>query len=182
MQLGETPSLSALGFQEENIAAVVDTLLALNFSNPVPLHAAGISKLLKDALDGVRPSRPPKVDFNAENAPIAAMSHLSACPDPRLKEVLGTFITHLHKAITKLEVSPSEWTHGIDFLTRVGQACNSKRQEFVLLSDILGISALVDALEQVRTPPKATPSTVLGPFHLAGILYTEIYIIYLYIL
>ncbi|WP_375000843.1 dioxygenase [Aeromicrobium sp. CTD01-1L150] len=87
--------------------------------------------------------------------------------DPRLQEVMASLVRHLHSFVAEVGLSQHEWDTAIDTLTRIGQLCSEERQEFILLSDILGVSMLVDALENQRPEP-ATQSTVLGPFHVAG--------------
>ncbi|WP_246245147.1 dioxygenase family protein [Amycolatopsis pithecellobii] len=87
--------------------------------------------------------------------------------DPRLATVLTSLVTHLHAFAKEVQLTQDEWGTAIDFLTRTGQLCSAERQEFILLSDILGFSMLVDAINH-RRPPGATENTVLGPFHVAG--------------
>jgi len=83
--------------------------------------------------------------------------------DPRQKLIFKSLITHLHQFITETNITTEEWTNSIQFLTRVGQTCTPIRQEFILLSDVLGVSALVDALNN-PVVKGATESSVLGPF------------------
>jgi protocatechuate 3,4-dioxygenase beta subunit len=87
--------------------------------------------------------------------------------DARLKAVMGSLVKHLHAFIKDVHLTQREWEVAIDFLTRTGQICSEERQEFILLSDTLGVSMLVDAINH-RRPPGATENTVLGPFHVAG--------------
>lgn len=87
--------------------------------------------------------------------------------DPRLREVMACLVRHLHAFAKEIALRPEEWEYAIDFLTRTGQACTGERQEFILLSDTLGLSMLVDAINN-RRPAGATENTVLGPFHVAG--------------
>jgi hydroxyquinol 1,2-dioxygenase len=86
-------------------------------------------------------------------------------PDPRLRKIMTSLITHLHAWIRDIEPTEAEWITAIDFLTRTGQLCTDKRQEFILLSDTLGVSMLVDSINH-RLSGKATPTTVTGPFHI----------------
>jgi len=88
---------------------------------------------------------------------------LELTPDPRLKFLMMNLVKHMHQFVNETSVTTEEWMNTIKFLTRTGQTCTSIRQEFILLSDVLGISALVDAL---NNPPieGATESSVLGPF------------------
>ncbi|MCP1603126.1 intradiol ring-cleavage dioxygenase [Pseudomonas citronellolis] len=84
--------------------------------------------------------------------------------DPRLHTVMASLVEHLHSFVREVELTEAEWELAIDFLTRTGQLCSDRRQEFILLSDTLGVSMLVDAINH-RRPPGATESTVFGPFH-----------------
>jgi catechol 1,2-dioxygenase len=86
-------------------------------------------------------------------------------PEPRLRELLAALIDHLHAFAAETRLTPGEWQAGIEFLTATGQKCDSQRQEFILLSDVLGLSSLVEELSAV---PGATEPTVLGPFYLPG--------------
>ncbi len=83
----------------------------------------------------------------------------------RLREILGSLVEHLHAFAEDVKLSNDELAIGVDFLTRTGQQCDDTRQEFVLLSDILGLSMLVDSIDNDRGN-EATESTVLGPFHM----------------
>ena len=86
-------------------------------------------------------------------------------PDPRTREIMTSLITHLHAWVREIEPTEAEWFTAIDFLTRTGKLCTDKRQEFILLSDTLGVSMLVDAINH-RFSTTATPTTVTGPFHI----------------
>jgi protocatechuate 3,4-dioxygenase beta subunit len=92
---------------------------------------------------------------------------LAACPDPRLREVLGGLIRNLHRFAAETSLTEAEWMAGIRFLTDVGHTCTDQRQEFILLSDTLGLSMLVDLINH-RAGSSATESTVLGPFYVPG--------------
>jgi protocatechuate 3,4-dioxygenase beta subunit len=84
--------------------------------------------------------------------------------EPRLREVMTLLIRHLHAFVREAALTHDEWRAGIDFLTRAGQMCSESRQEFILLSDILGVSMLVDAISN-DAGEGITDSTVLGPFY-----------------
>jgi catechol 1,2-dioxygenase len=84
--------------------------------------------------------------------------------DPRLREVMAIVVEHLHAAIKEARITSDEWMKAIRFLTEVGHTCSEWRQEFILLSDVLGVSMLVDALNH-RRPEGSTENTVLGPFY-----------------
>lgn len=87
--------------------------------------------------------------------------------NPRLKQLMASLVRHLHDFIKDVQLTQEEWEIAIDFLTKTGQICNAERQEFVMLSDTLGVSMLVDTINN-RRPSGATENTVLGPFHVAG--------------
>lgn len=86
---------------------------------------------------------------------------------PRFREVMAILVEHLHAAVKEARLTPEEWLAGIEFLTETGHMCTDWRQEFILLSDVLGVSMLVDALNHDR-PEGSTENTVLGPFYVAG--------------
>jgi protocatechuate 3,4-dioxygenase beta subunit len=94
----------------------------------------------------------------------AVLASVSPSADPRLRRIYASLITHLHAFAREVELTPDEWSAGIAFLTATGQACDTIRQEFILLSDTCGLSTLVDALAN-RKSGGATESTVIGPFH-----------------
>jgi len=92
---------------------------------------------------------------------------IGAAPDPRFREIMQSLVRHLHGFVREVGLTQDEWRRAIDFLTATGQKCDAKRQEFILLSDTLGVSMLVDAVNH-RTQRGATQTTVLGPFHVDG--------------
>ena len=91
-------------------------------------------------------------------------ARMGADINPRLRAVMAALVKHLHAAVKEVEPTHEEWLEAIKFLTATGQMCNEWRQEYILLSDILGVSMLVDAINN-RRPSGATPNTILGPFH-----------------
>jgi hydroxyquinol 1,2-dioxygenase len=97
----------------------------------------------------------------------AVLARLQRAEDPRLKAVMTALIRHLHAFVREVELTEAEWLQGINFLTATGQTCDADRQEYILLSDVLGVSMLVDALNH-KKPTGATESTVLGPFYIEG--------------
>ncbi|WP_329544147.1 intradiol ring-cleavage dioxygenase [Streptomyces sp. NBC_01356] len=90
---------------------------------------------------------------------------LQRTADPRLRELLSALTRHLHAFVRETEPTMAEWERAIGFLTATGQMCTDTRQEFILLSDVLGVSMLVETINGHRDPG-ATESTVLGPFHM----------------
>jgi catechol 1,2-dioxygenase len=103
-------------------------------------------------------------DFTEETAAEAVIESFGAQTDPRLREVLTALVQHLHAFARDVELTIPEWEQAIDFLTRTGQKCDDDRQEFILLSDVLGLSMLTETISN-RKFGVATESTVLGPFH-----------------
>jgi len=94
-----------------------------------------------------------------------AVGSLAGTADPRLRELLAGLIRHLHAFARETRLTQEEWEKAVAFLTRTGQTCTDTRQEFILLSDVLGLSMLVETLNGDRAAG-ATESTVLGPFHM----------------
>ena len=103
-------------------------------------------------------------DFTEETAAAAVIDSFAATPDDRLKTILTSLVTHLHGFVRDVELTIPEWERAIDFLTRTGQKCDEERQEFILLSDVLGVSMLVETITN-RKSGDETEATVLGPFH-----------------
>jgi hydroxyquinol 1,2-dioxygenase len=93
-----------------------------------------------------------------------ARGRWSNIPDPRLREIMTALVKHVHAFVHEIEPTQAEWATAIDWLTRTGKMCSDKRQEFILFSDVLGVSMLVDAINN-RLANGATPTTVEGPFH-----------------
>jgi hydroxyquinol 1,2-dioxygenase len=103
-------------------------------------------------------------NIDQHNITQAVIARLSNCENPRLKEVLSSLVTHLHDFVRETRLTEGEWMQGIQFLTDTGHMCSGQRQEFILLSDTLGVSMLTVALNQAR-PAGSTEATVFGPFH-----------------
>jgi hydroxyquinol 1,2-dioxygenase len=93
------------------------------------------------------------------------MGYMGDDVNPRLKEVMSSLVTHLHAFAKEVELTHAEWETGIDFMERTGDISDAERHEFVLLSDVLGLSSLVDL---INSKPGGTSSSVLGPFHISG--------------
>ncbi len=107
------------------------------------------------------------VNKTPENLTEAVLARLEGATDARLKTVMDNLVRHLHAFVRETELTEAEWFTAIEFLTAAGQKCDDKRQEFILLSDTLGVSMLVDSINH-RKPAGATESTVLGPFYVYG--------------
>ena len=172
--VGGPTSLDRLGMAQADLPEAARLAVATPYPNPRELTYQGIESLLQDAWRGRRPAVPAVQAPPALGAPAdlerlteQVVASFADAPDPRVGQLLGDLVRHLHHFVTSNDVTESEWQHAIDFLTRTGQICTSTRQEFVLLSDTLGVSSIVDLLTNSRTP-ETTPSAVLGPFYTDG--------------
>jgi hydroxyquinol 1,2-dioxygenase len=105
--------------------------------------------------------------FNEDTLTDAVVARLKKTKNPRLRQIMGAAVKHLHAFAREVKLTEEEWFEGIKFLTAVGQKCDDKRQEFILLSDVLGLSMMIVALNH-KTAPGATEATVLGPFFAHG--------------
>ncbi|MEJ8823193.1 intradiol ring-cleavage dioxygenase [Variovorax humicola] len=106
-------------------------------------------------------------NINEDTITGAVLDRLADTPDPRLKEIMSALVRHLHDFAREVKLTEHEWMQGIEFLTATGQKCDDKRQEFILLSDTLGLSMLTVALNHSKSA-QATEATVFGPFHVPG--------------
>src|ERR1700756_2322731 len=93
-----------------------------------------------------------------------ALQRFAQTPDSRLRQIMLGLIKHLHAFVKEVELTEAEWFQAIETLTEAGRMCSDKRQEFILFSDTLGVSMVVDLISH-RKPDGATESTVFGPFH-----------------
>src|SRR5246127_2674722 len=96
-----------------------------------------------------------------------ALQRFAQTPDSRLRQIMLGLIKHLHAFVKEVELTEAEWFQAIETLTEAGRMCSDKRQEFILFSDTLGVSMVVDMIDH-RKPDGATESTVFGPFHRLG--------------
>lgn len=104
--------------------------------------------------------------FDEASSAEVVNARMGADVSPRLRQVMSALVRHLHAAVKEVEPTHEEWLAAIKFLTETGQMCSDWRQEYILLSDVLGVSMLVDAINH-RRPSAATPNTILGPFYVA---------------
>ena len=107
-------------------------------------------------------------DLDANSVTDAVLEQLARTPDARMKEVLSAAVRHMHAFAREVKLTPAEWLAAIGFLTDVGHACTPIRQEFILLSDVLGLSALVNILHDQDAAELGTQSSLLGPFFREG--------------
>jgi hydroxyquinol 1,2-dioxygenase len=112
-------------------------------------------------------TEPTVKNLNQHNITDEVLRRIAKTPNKRLHEILTSLVRHLHDFAREVHLSEAEWFEGIGFLTRTGQLCTDTRQEFILLSDTLGLSQLVVAQNHSR-PEDLTEQTVFGPFHVEG--------------
>ncbi|GAA3026228.1 maleylacetate reductase and hydroxyquinol 1,2-dioxygenase domain-containing protein [Streptomyces glomeratus] len=166
--LGGPVSLRELGMPESGLAHAAEWAAATPYPNPREVTAEGLAGLLSDAWHGRRPAgRPSGADPRLARLTEQVVASFAQAPEPRTGALLADLVRHLHSFVIDNDVTDSEWQYAIDFLTRTGQQSGPTRQEFVLLSDTLGVSSVVDLLTNSRTPG-TTPSAVLGPFYVEG--------------
>jgi hydroxyquinol 1,2-dioxygenase len=103
-------------------------------------------------------------EYTSETITEAVLEQMATTPNLRLKEIMESAVRHLHAFAREVNLTPAEWIYGIEFLTRVGHLCSPARQEFILLSDTLGFSTLVNALHDRTAKEEATHTSLLGPF------------------
>ena len=103
-------------------------------------------------------------NFDETNITPAVLERVAHASSPRIRQISEALVRHLHAFVREIEPTQAEWTAAIELLTRTGHTCSETRQEFILLSDTLGVSMLVDAINH-RLPGNATATTVLGPFY-----------------
>src|SRR5262245_25692029 len=106
-------------------------------------------------------------NFTKDNLTDAVVASFGASPDERLATILKSLVRHAHDFVREVELTEDEWFAAIRFLTATGQISDERRQEFILLSDVLGISMLVDTINHAKQGG-GTESTVLGPFYAEG--------------
>ena len=102
--------------------------------------------------------------YTPQSVTDAVLEQMESTADERLKTVIASAIRHLHAFAGEVNLTPSEWLQAIEFFTRVGKTCTSTRQEFILLSDVVGLSTLVNTLHDATALEKATSTSLLGPF------------------
>ena len=101
-------------------------------------------------------------DLDENTVTDAVLAQMATTPDARLREIMAAAVRHLHAFAREVNLTPAEWITGIKFLTDVGKACTPIRQEFILLSDVLGLSACVNALHDKTALEHGTQSSLLG--------------------
>ncbi|WP_132125032.1 maleylacetate reductase and hydroxyquinol 1,2-dioxygenase domain-containing protein [Actinocrispum wychmicini] len=162
VRLGGPTSLRELGMAFDDLPRAAELATAQPYPNPREVTADGVLRVLEEAWTGERPqggSAVPKLTAQV-------VASFDDAP-PRLRVLLQDLVRTLHSYAVRTDLTESEWLSAITFLTRTGQISSDTRQEFILLSDTLGVSSVVDLLTNSRSPD-TTPSAVLGPFYVDG--------------
>lgn len=107
------------------------------------------------------------MQFDEQGITAAVLARMDQCSDARFRQLMGSLVTHLHDFVREVRLTEQEWITAIQFLTDVGKTCTDRRQEFILLSDTLGVSILVITLNHPAANG-TTESTVLGPYYWEG--------------
>ncbi|MDQ3576245.1 MAG: maleylacetate reductase and hydroxyquinol 1,2-dioxygenase domain-containing protein [Actinomycetota bacterium] len=165
--VGGPTSLRALGMAESDLPRAAELATARPYPNPRPLDRDSIGALLADAWNGHRPVSSTRAVPDLRWLTDEVVASFAATPDPRTKQLMGDLVRTLHEYVTRNDVSQEEWLRAIVFLTDAGHITTDTRQEFILLSDALGVSSVVDVLTNSRTPD-TTSSALLGPFYVEG--------------
>jgi hydroxyquinol 1,2-dioxygenase len=104
-------------------------------------------------------------ELTPETITDAVLDQMATTTDARMREVMASAVKHLHAFAREVNLTPAEWIRGIGFMTEVGKMCTPERQEFILLSDTLGLSALVNGLHDHTAIEEGTHTSLLGPFY-----------------
>jgi len=104
-------------------------------------------------------------ELTPETITQAVLDQMATTEDPRLRKIMASAVKHLHAFAREVRLTPAEWIKGIAFMTEVGKMCTPDRQEFILLSDTLGLSALVNGLHDSTALEEGTHTSLLGPFY-----------------
>ncbi|GAB3879307.1 maleylacetate reductase and hydroxyquinol 1,2-dioxygenase domain-containing protein [Kibdelosporangium lantanae] len=163
VSLGGPTSLRDLGMNASDLPTAAELATAKPYPNPRELTRDGILVLLEDAWAGKRPH---DTASDVDKLTGQVVASFGEAP-PRARTLMQDLVQTLHSYVKRNDVTESEWLYAIDFLTRTGHITDDRRQEFILLSDTLGVSSVVDLLTNSRTPD-TTPSAVLGPFYVQG--------------
>ena len=164
-QLGLPRGLREIGFGEDQIAEAARLIEpVVPADNPVPADTAALQALLRRAWAGDPAQDDTQAQAAGEEAVTAeVLDTFSGAAAPRYREVMQSLVRHLHAFAREVRLTEFEWQQGIDFLTRAGHITDDRRQEFILASDVLGLSMLTVAINAPASAG-ATESTVVGPF------------------
>jgi alcohol dehydrogenase class IV/protocatechuate 3,4-dioxygenase beta subunit len=166
-ELGGPLSLSGLGMFEKDLDRATELATASPYPNPRQITVPGMRALLGEAFDGARPGVDDPLPAQLRTLLEHVVASFDKTPDARVRQLATDLVRRLHGFVAYNALGEEEWRFAIDFLTRAGHITSDVRQEFVLLSDTLGVSSAVDLVTNSRAA-EATPSAVLGPFYVEG--------------
>jgi protocatechuate 3,4-dioxygenase beta subunit len=158
--------MGCLVYDERRHRNVTDTAAQRDPRRPGSWPPSTVTSMGHDRSDGPR-TAPDDARTAPDDITRAVLDSFAACPDPRLRQLLGSLVEHLHGFVRENALTEEEWRDAIAVLTATGHITDDRRQEWILWSDALGVSMLVDAIGH-PAPPPATESTVLGPFYVPG--------------
>ncbi|WP_019932079.1 iron-containing alcohol dehydrogenase [Nocardia sp. BMG111209] len=167
---GAPTALAESGFTATDVVAAVPQVLAVAPpSNPVPVTTANLTTLLTAARTGSNPAVPAEVEqaIREQTLTDRVVASFAGAADPRLRMLMQALTRHLHAFVREVRLGEGEWEAAIDFLTRAGHITDDRRQEFILLSDVLGASMQTITVSNPANG-NATEATVFGPFFVAG--------------
>jgi alcohol dehydrogenase class IV/protocatechuate 3,4-dioxygenase beta subunit len=167
VRLGGALSLAKLGLREEDLDRAAERATAKPYPNPRDLTTQGIRALLGNAFAGTRPDAADPLPAQLRTLLDEVIASFDHTPDVRVRRLATDLVRRLHGFVADNALTEDEWRYAVDFLTRAGHITTATRQEFVLLSDTLGVSSAVDLVTNSKTA-NATPSAVLGPFYVDG--------------
>lgn len=165
--LGGPFSLRSIGMREQDLDRAAELATAAPYPNPREITTPGIRALLSNAQNGLRPTPSDPLPNQLRTLLDQVLASFDKTPDPRVRLLLSDLVGRLHGFVADNALGEDEWRYAIDFLTRAGHITTATRQEFVLLSDTLGVSSAVDLVTNSKAAT-ATPSAVLGPFYVEG--------------
>ncbi|MFF7260407.1 iron-containing alcohol dehydrogenase [Streptomyces sp. NPDC008159] len=164
---GGPTSLRDLGMAEADLDRAAELATAQPYPNPRELTRTCLADLLRDAWRGRRPQAAAGSAPDLRPSTDEVVASFDGRTNPRLRQLLTDLARTLHAYTIRNDLTPQEWQRAIDFLTDAGHITTDTQQEFILLSDTLGVSSVVDALANSRTP-ETSSSAILGPFYVAG--------------
>jgi maleylacetate reductase len=169
--LPERVTLLLIGFGITSVPSLLAKVMTVEIENPVPVQFDHLSAALSLAMMGAKPGTvTSKPEFSSKTSIALVLDRFQTCPNYRLKEITMSLVQHLHRLILEADITIEEWNFAINFLTRVGQKCSDERQEVVMLSDVLGVEALVEDMQFRKNTDvsggNVTPGSLLGPFHI----------------
>ena len=160
-------TLERLGLSAGDVERAAALVPAARYAGGRTMGREEVAAVLRAAHAGARPDPARPLDERLHVLAEQVAASFAATPDARLRTLMTGLVRHLHAFVAENDLTEDEWRYAVDFLTRTGHITSDVRQEFILLSDTLGVSSAVDLLTNSRTTG-STPSAVLGPFYVEG--------------